>query len=134
MSRKRSRGRELLGGAAEVGSEDGTDPRRDYDRRGLHGKPPGRKAHQLCGQVANALLVILPGLADEVLRELTVVSVEPAPHSGRLRVTVAGLAPADATDFDAVGEHLHRAAGLIRSEVAAAVHRRKAPELVFHVR
>lgn len=128
MSRKRSRGRELLSSAAEVGPEDGSDPRRFHDRRGTHGKPPGRKAHQLCGQVAQALLVILPGLADEVLRDLTVVSVEPAPHSGRLQVTVAGPAPTDATD-----RHLRLAAGLLRTEVASAVHRRKAPELVFVV-
>jgi ribosome-binding factor A len=129
MSRKRSRGREVLSGtAAEVGPDDGTDPRRFHDRRGQHGKPPGRKAHQLCGQVQQALLVILPGLADEVLRDLTVVSVEPAPHSGRLLVTVAGPAPADATD-----RHLRLAAGLLRSEVAGAVHRRKAPELVFQI-
>jgi ribosome-binding factor A len=130
MSRKRSRGQDLLkGSAAEVGPEDGTDPRRDFDRRGLHGQPPGRKAHQLCGQVHQALLVILPGLADEVLQNLTVVSVEPAPHSGRLLVTVAGPAPADATD-----RHLRQAAGLLRSEVARAVNRRKAPEIVFQVR
>jgi ribosome-binding factor A len=128
MSRKRSRGREVLSTAAEVGPEDGTDPRRFHDRRGAHGKPPGRKAHQLCGQVHQALLVILPGLADEVLRNLTVVSVEPAPHSGRLLVTVAGPVPADATD-----RHLRLAAGLLRSEVAGAVHRRKAPELIFRV-
>ena len=127
MSRKRSRGRGLLGSAAEVGPEDGSDPRRFHDRRGLHGKPPGRKARQLCGQVAQALQVLLPGLADEVLQDLVVVSVEPAPHSGRLLVTGAVPVPADATD------RLHRAAGLIRSEVAAAVHRRKAPELVFLV-
>ena len=128
MSRKRSRGQELLGSAAEIGPEDGTDPRRDHDRRGIHGKPPGRKAHQLCGQVHQALLVTLPGLADEVLRDLTVVSVEPAPHSGRLLVTVAGPAPADATD-----RHLRLAAGLLRSEVARSVNRRKVPELVFAV-
>lgn len=119
----------MLSTAAEVGPEDGTDPRRFHDRRGSHGKPPGRKAHQLCGQVHQALLVILPGLADEVLRNLTVVSVEPAPHSGRLLVTVVGPAPADATD-----RRLRLAAGLLRSEVARAVHRRKAPELVFAVR
>lgn len=128
MSRKRSRGQALLGSAAEVGPEDGTDPRRDFDRRGLHSKPMGRKARQLCGQVQQALLVILPGLADDVLRDLTVVSVEPAPHTGRLLVTVAGPAPADATD-----RHLRLAAGLLRSEVASAVHRRKAPELIFRV-
>jgi len=133
MSRKRSRGQQLLSSAAEVGPEDGSDPRRFHDRRGQHGKPPGRKAYQLCGQVAQAVLVILPGLADEVLRDLTVVSVEPAPHSGRLQVTVAGPAPTDATGRHVVCEHLSRAAGLIRSEVASAVNRRKAPELVFQV-
>jgi ribosome-binding factor A len=93
----------------------------------------GRKALQLCGQVRDALGVILPGLADEVLRGLTVVSVEPAPHTGRLRVTVAVPSPADATDRTTAAEHLGRAAGLIRREVAASVHRRKAPELTFEV-
>jgi ribosome-binding factor A len=93
----------------------------------------GRKALQLCGQVRDALGAILPVLADEVLQNLTVVSVEPAPHAGRLRVTVAVPSPADATDRTAAVEHLGRAAGLIRREVAAAVHRRKAPELTFEV-
>jgi len=93
----------------------------------------GRKAYQLCGQVRDALGGIFPGLADEVLQNLTVVSVEPAPHTGRLRVTVAVPSPADATDRTAAAEHLDRAAGLIRREVAATVHRRKAPELTFEV-
>jgi ribosome-binding factor A len=93
----------------------------------------GRKARQLCEQVRDALGVILPGLADEVLQNLTVVAVEPAPHTGRLLVTVAGPGPADAADRAVAAEHLERAAGLIRREVAAAVHRRKAPELAFRV-
>jgi ribosome-binding factor A len=93
----------------------------------------GRKALQLCGQVRDALGAILPVLADEVLQNLTVVSVEPAPYTGRLRVTVAVPSPADATDRTAAVEHLGRAAGMIRREVAAAVHRRKAPELAFEV-
>jgi ribosome-binding factor A len=93
----------------------------------------GRKTLQLCGQVRQALHGILSGLADEVLQNLLIVSVEPAPHTGRLLVTVAAPGPADATDRAVAVEHLNRAAGLIRREVAAAVHRRKAPELVFRV-
>ena len=93
----------------------------------------GRKALQLCGQVRDALGVILPGLADEVLQNLTVVSVVPAPHAGRLLATVAVPTPADAADRTAAAEHLDRAAGRIRREIAAAVHRRKAPELAFEV-
>ena len=95
------------------------------DRRG-----PGRKGLQLCGQVRDALHGILAGMADATLRDLAVVSVEPAPNTGRLLVTVA--APPDA-DRAAVGGHVGRAAGLIRAEVAAAIHRRHAPELAFRV-
>ena len=138
MSRARRRADELTAGAAKVAAEDGSDPRRDFDRRTWGDRPSasGRKAKQLCEQVERALQVVFPGLADEVLRGLVVVRVEPAPHSGRLLVTVAGPAPADATDPLAaltVAEHLARASGHLRTEVAAAVNRRRAPELVFRV-
>jgi ribosome-binding factor A len=127
-------GNDPTASAAEAGSEDGSDPKRFHDRRSWNDpRRPGRKARQLCGQVADALRVILPGLADEVLQNLTVVAVEPAPHTGRLLVTVAGFVPTDVTDRDTAAEHLAHATGRIRSEVASAVHRRKAPELVFAV-
>lgn len=120
--------------ATDLGTEDGSDPKLFHDRRSWNApRRPGRKAHQLCGQVADALRVILPALADEVLQNLTVLTVEPAPHSGRLLVTVAGPVPTDVTDRDTPEERLTQAGGRIRSEVAAAVHRRKAPELVFVV-
>ncbi len=62
--------------------------------------------------------------------------VEPAPNTGRLRVTVAGAIPADATDPTAREElktALDKAGGFVRMEVARAVHRKYAPELVFHL-
>ena len=75
-------------------------------------------------------------MADESLQNLTVVKVEPAPNTGRLRVTVAGVTPADATDptsrTNALAA-LERAGGLLRMEVARAIHRKYAPELVFHL-
>lgn len=119
---------------ADLGLEDGTDPKRFHDRRTWgRTRSPGRKALQLCRQVADALRVIFPDLADEVLQNLSVLSVEPAPHSGRLLVTVAAPATADVTDHRTAIEHLNRAIGRIRSEVASAVHRRKAPKLTFAV-
>ena len=137
MSRKRSRPPETLAAPETVGDEDGRDPKRDHDRRTWdEHKKPGRKAKQLCEQVADALRSILAGLADEVLQNLTVLTVAPAPNTGRLLVTVAGPAPADATDRPAVRDvltTLSKAAGLIRSEVAANIHRRYAPELTFAV-
>lgn len=133
MSRRQP-GDDRTSPAAEAGPEDGSDPKRFHDRRSwADPRRPGRKARQLCHQVADALRVILPGLGNEVLQNLLVVSVEPAPHSGRLQVTVAGPGPTDVTDRNATAEHLVHATGRIRSEVAFAVHRRKAPELVFEV-
>ena len=89
----------------------------------------GRKALQLCRQVAEALHWALGGCGDAVLHALRVVSVEPAPNAVRLLVTVEadGVAPVAAL------EHLRRAAGLLRSEVAAGINRRRAPELTFRV-
>ncbi len=91
---------------------------------------------QLCGQVVQALQGILSGMADEDLQNLLVVKVEPAPNTGRLRVTVAGIPPADATDPTHRARAmlaLERAAGLLRREVARAIHRKYTPELVFHL-
>ena len=92
-----------------------------------------RKTVQLCGQVKDALCQIVSGLGDDALNGLTVVSVEPAPHAGRLRVTVAAESPADVADLTVIRQHLTRATGLIRSEVARSITRRKAPELTFDV-
>ena len=126
-----------MAAADTLGDEDGHDPKRDHDRRTWdERKKGGRKAQQLCEQVADALRTILAGLADERLQNLTVMTVAPAPHTGRLLVTVAGPAPADATDRPAVIDvlaALSKAAGRIRSEVATFVHRRYAPELTFAV-
>jgi ribosome-binding factor A len=131
MSRRRTGRRDFPELAAERGPEDGNDPRAFHDRRA--DRPKGRKALQLCGQIRDALAGVLAGCSDRVLRDLTVVTVEPAPHAGRLLVTVAVPGPADATDRSTAAEHLVRAAGWLRTEMAAAIHRRKAPELVFAV-
>lgn len=137
MSRKRSRRLTEMAAADTLGPEDGLDPRRFHDRRTWdEPKQAGRKARQLCEQVADALRTILAGMADETLQNLTVLMVAPAPHTGRLLVTVAGPAPADVTDpqsVESVLAALSKAAGRLRTEVAGTVHRRYAPELTFAV-
>jgi len=122
--------------AAEPGLEDGTDPRIFHDKPWNKPRTADRKTMQLCGRVLEVLSAILSGMADETLQNLTVVKVEPAPNTGRLRVTVAGDSPADATDpatRDIADRALSRAAGFMRAEVARAIHRKYAPELVFHL-
>jgi ribosome-binding factor A len=130
-SRKISK-KSLLSGCSEVGPDDGLDPR--YDRPAGSGKVPNRKALQLCSQVAETLAGVLTGeLEDDVLRDLLVVSVTPAPNSSRLLVTVRPAPGAPAPDPGDLAERLSRARERLRAEVARAIHRRRVPDLTFRL-
>lgn len=121
---------EVQASCSELGPEDGLDP-----RTWLRAEKPrvkNRKALQLCSQVARTLQLVLAGeCGDDLLRELSVTAVEPAPHSGRLLVTLA--LPDGRIAVPAVLAQLQRAGGKLRAAVAAEIHRRKAPLLVFQV-
>lgn len=91
----------------------------------------GRKALQLCSQVKQALEDALAAeCGDPLLQSLCVIEVRPAPNSARLLVMLQGSADTSAAD---VMEHLGRAAGKLRCEVATAITRKKVPELVYCV-
>jgi ribosome-binding factor A len=125
--------RHLLAACESIGPEDGVDPR--LSRRAAPAKVANRKALQLCGQVQRTLALVLSGESgDDVLRDLLVESVVPFPTSGRLLVTVysATVEPA-VPDAEILGR-LERARGRLRCEIAAVVHRRKIPDLVFRLR
>lgn len=98
-------------------------------------RPPSgqlRKTQQLCAQVARTVEAVLLGeLDDEVLRELIVHKVEPAPDESRLMVTVGPYAPGVQVDPSLVMQHLHAAAPQIRAEVAASITRRRTPTLIY---
>jgi ribosome-binding factor A len=130
MSRRRRPKPDLTGLAAELGPEDGGDPKEFHGKPWERERPAGRKALQLCGQVQDPLHAALAACGDGVLQSLRVARVEPAPHTGRLRVTVV---PDEGTGVAAATDRLAGAAGRLRAVVAAAVHRRRAPELVFEV-
>ena len=88
-----------------------------------------RKAQQLCRQVQRALNLALANRhADDGLNDLYVEGVSPAPHSGHLLVHVS--IPADRPVSEVLGA-LRRQAPYLRSEVARAITRKRAPELSF---
>ena len=116
--------------AADRSPEDGGDPKEFRQKPWDQPKKAGRKARQLCRQVRDALHGALAACGDPAVRAAAVLAVEPAPHTGRLRVTVG--APADVGSA-AVAAGVERAAGHLRAEVAAAISRRNAPELAFEV-
>jgi ribosome-binding factor A len=131
MKSKRTSQKPAQALCSERGPEDGIDPR-DLLRQAAR-KKGGRKTLQLCGQVAEALNYAFAAVCnDDVLRELGVVTVQPAPNEARLLVTVAPTLPGPC-DPTQVLERVQQALGKLRSEVAAAIHRKKVPELTFRV-
>ena len=90
---------------------------------------PSRKTLQLCRQVERALGGALADCHDDVLRDLLVESVEPAPNAARLLVTVRSL-DSQAT-LPEVLARLEAGYGHLRSEVAVAINRKRVPELAF---
>jgi len=87
-----------------------------------------QKAAQLCSQVERALSMAMAAIEDDVILDLYILEVTPAPDSGRLRVQVAG-----AEDPEEALSRLERWSGTLRGEVASSIHRKKTPQLVFEV-
>lgn len=91
---------------------------------------PDTKSLQLCRQVQLRLDLALAELDDPVLEGLWVHAVLPEPRGVVLRVLVVA---ADDGDPDRVTCALERARGRLRRDVAAAIHRKRTPQLVFQV-
>lgn len=132
MKRKEPFRRDLLSSCNEIGAEDGADPRIFF--RPHQEKKLNRKALQLCGEVAKSVGHVLAWeLGDEVLGELHVEAVVPAPDSTRLLVTVSLLGTPGGSGPADLQQRLRGATGRLRREIASAIHRRRVPDLVFRV-
>src|SRR4051794_39519462 len=106
----------------QIGPGDGADPK--LDRGDVSASRAARKARQLCSQVSEALSFALAATSgDDAVAGLTVLSVEPAPDTGRLRVTVAPP-PGDPIDPEDLLARLDRASPRLRAEVARSITRR----------
>jgi ribosome-binding factor A len=115
-----------------LGPGDGVDPR--LEPREGPTKVPNRKALQLCAQVAETLSFVLAGECDDdLLRELCVESVVPAPTSARMLVTLSLAGLGTEVPRDEVEQRLQRVRLRLRAEVASAIHRRKVPDLLFNL-
>jgi hypothetical protein len=117
-----------------IRDDDGIDPR-EYFKPRLTQRGNDRKARQLCRQVAHTIDQVLAGeMDDEILGDLGVTSVVPAPNSGRLLVMLELRTSAADFDFAAAARKLAACEGRLRCAVAAAITRRKTPQLIFSVR
>lgn len=89
-----------------------------------------RKTRQLCREVERTLAVALSTSRDDLVRDLAVVSVEPAPDGARLLVTLCPTA-ALTVDVVIVLSRLGELRGFLRQEIAQALQRKRTPELAF---
>jgi len=129
---KRTRKR-LLAHCGELHEDDGVDPREFFKADNNHNKP-NRKALQLCQQVAQTLGLVLAGeFGDERLHGLQVVSVDPAPDASQLSVTLQSDDACNSTETQEILNRLATVSGRLRSQVAAAICRKRAPKLLFRV-
>jgi ribosome-binding factor A len=110
--------------------DEGVDPRIFFEDT-HRGRGANRKTRMLCSQVADCLQLILEsGIGDEDLQEAVLHEVEPFPDAGTLRITIAIPGTEDPARVHAA---LGRASGYLRSEVARAISRKRAPQLVFRL-
>lgn len=89
------------------------------------------KTLQLCSQVRDALSLAISGEChDDVLRELYVDSVEPAPNASRLlvRLIIPRYVKLDPVDFYA---RIERVTPFLRTIVAKEISRKRTPDLSF---
>lgn len=89
-----------------------------------------RKDLQLCRQVREQLDLVVAELGDPTLEAVSIAEVTPLGDAHLLRVVV--VAPPDA-DVAAVQRRLELARPGLRAEIAAAIHRKRTPQLTFVV-
>jgi ribosome-binding factor A len=96
----------------------------------------GEQLHKqgLCAEIAEiASFLLSGGCEDERLWDLGVSSVEP--HSGQSRfiIRVFPKCPMSFDELEIALEVLERARPFFRREIALAIHRKRAPEVVFEL-
>lgn len=93
-----------------------------------------RKLLQLCRQIQRELSLILSGeLDDDRIRDLTVLFVQPFPYASHLLVTLTTSTSSTQTELLQLDAALANYRPFIRTEIARAITRRKAPDLSFRV-
>jgi ribosome-binding factor A len=130
MNRKRVSRQKLQSLCGEVHPDDGIDPK-GFFRPTRKQNRNQRKAFQLCHQVADTLNLVLSGEFGDELRDVRVVSVSPAPDASQLLVLLVPAIEGANVDANAIAVRLAAATGRLRSEVASAITRKRAPKLLF---
>ena len=116
---------------ADVRPEVGVDPRFYFESEGERGKSDNHRQRALCSQVKRALDQTLADFGDPRLSNVMIDSVEPGKRSSNLTVKVSVMSDLQENDPAEILAALNGARGYLRSEVAAAITRKRTPNLSF---
>lgn len=93
-----------------------------------------RKQEQLCRQVEERLGLVLAGeVADPLVSELYVVGVDAEPGGASLLVSLAFPPGREDPPIAEALRRLEALRPLLREEIAAAIHRKRTPGLMFRI-
>ena len=113
--------------------DDGVDPRYDVREAAFSSSKVDRKAAQLCSQVRRALEFIIPETLQGSDWDALVLDVQPAPNTGHLLVLLQAVEELDEDGCQQLEVAIFQKSGPIRTAVAGAIQRRRAPTLTFRV-
>lgn len=115
---------------AEIGPEDGIDPR--IITRAMDRKSNNRKARQLGKEARQTLTMIFSGeLSDPVFQDIEVIDVSASDDGQFLNVTLTQVNTSDQLDEQVVLEKCKAVQGFLRSAIAETVKRKRVPSLKF---
>jgi ribosome-binding factor A len=124
--------KQLLEYCGQNHEDDCVDPK-EYFKPDRQTDKANKKAKQLCRQAAHTLDFVLADCDDESMEALFVVSVNPAPDSSRLLVTIGADVSADQLDLNLIRSRLQDQTPRLRAELARSISRKRVPNLIFDV-
>ena len=117
---------------AEIGAEDGIDPRQ-LAKQPMDSKR-GRKDLQLCKRAKRTVDLVFAGEnLNPLLRELVVNQVKQSANGNQLLVTVLTDPTLSTQETASIVEALTQARGYVRTAVAQAIERKRAPAIRFRI-
>lgn len=103
----------------------------------IHGKGRfdrnDRKLNQLCRQIQQRMNLVFAGDCDDPLLEGLYVQSVIAADRSNLIVEIVLAKNADHLRLQAILQRLNAMRGFLRSEIAAAIHRKRTPQLMFQI-
>ena len=122
---------EMLRYCASIDNDaDGKNPRDDKSIHSYEKRDPAiYRQQRLCRQIAETLSLALSDASDSMVAAVQLLMVKPRKGAKSVTVRVATTEPEVAEVRDA----LKACEGWLRSEIAAAISRKRVPRLVFEV-